>query len=344
MSGNRNTLRWGILGTGLIAREHVIRAIQGAEGCEVLALASRSTDRAEQVAAEFSIPRAYGSYESLLADPEVDAVYLPLPNHLHLPWILTAAGAGKHILCEKPLTLDAAEAERAVAASSDHGVLLMEAFMYRFHPAWTQVRRLVADDQIGQITDIEVWFAFRGVRSDDYRLVPEHGGGALLDLGCYAVSVSRWFFGDDPAIVRASARRHPATGVDMTLSAILDFGMATATFTCSMEMEPDHRIRLHGTKGWLSIDDPFNCPPATATNIVIATGGTEHPHGSTLTRLSVPPADQYGLQATAFASAVMAGGPAPIPAVDSVANMRLLDRIAAATVESSSTDTEGKEA
>ncbi len=330
MTVHRAPVRWGILGTGLIGREHVIPAIKRADRCELLALASRSIERARDVCADFAVPRAYGSYEELLADPDIDAVYLPLPNHLHAPWIARAADAGKHVLCEKPLTLTADEAAAAAAYCRDRDVLLMEAFMYRFHPAWTEARRLVAAGAIGTITDVEVWFAFRGVRSGDYRLNPAFGGGALLDVGCYAVNLSRWFLGDDPRSVQATARRHPSTGVDMTLSAILDYDIATAAFTCSMEMEPDHRIRLHGTDGWLSIEDPFNCPADVQTTITVATGGDDHPHDSSIAQISVAAADQYALQATAFATAVLQGGPVPLPPADSVANLRLLERLAAA--------------
>jgi len=252
------TVRWGVLGTGLIARNHVFDAIRGAELCELRAVASRDGQRAADAAAEHDIEFAYGSYEELLADPNIDAVYLPLPNHLHAPWIRAAADAGKHVLCEKPLTLDGAEAEAVTAHCRARGVLLMEAFMYRFHPAWVEARRLIADGVIGRILDVAVWFAFRTTRSDDYRLVPEKGGGALLDVGCYAVNVSRMLLGDDPGAVHAAARLDPGTGIDITFSAVLDYGDAYCTFTCSMEHEPDHRVRVHGTGGWLSITDPFN--------------------------------------------------------------------------------------
>jgi predicted dehydrogenase len=327
---SRTTVRWGVLGTGLIARNHVFESIRRAESCELRAVASRDGRRAGAVAAEYGIGCAYGSYEDLLADPTIDAVYLPLPNHLHAPWIRAAADAGKHVLCEKPLTLDTAEAEAVAAHCRARGVLLMEAFMYRFHPAWVEARRLIATGAVGRILDVAVWFAFRTTRAGDYRLVPEQGGGALLDVGCYAVNVSRMLLGDDPDAVHAVAGLDATTGVDTTFSAILDYGDARCTFTCSMEHESDHRVRIYGTRGWLSIADPFNCPPDRATTITIATGGDDHPHHSSRRVIDVAAADQYGLQATAFARAILQRAASPLPVEDSVANMRLIGRLSAA--------------
>jgi predicted dehydrogenase len=320
-------LRWGILGTGLIARTHVIAALQGAERCEVTAIASRTKERAEEVAAGFGIPRAYGSYEDLLADPDVDCVYLPLPNHLHAPWITRAADAGKHILCEKPLTLTSAEADEAAACAAANNVLLMEAFMYRFHPAWVATRGLIADGAIGRVTDVAIWFAFRSTRPTDYRHSADDGGGALYDVGCYAVDASRMLLGDEPDNVLGTARIDPVSGVDLTFSGILDYGDAFATFTCSMEQEPQHSVVIHGTAGWLSIADPFNCPANVDTTITIGNGGDHHPHASTIRTFAVPAADQYGLQATALVDAILHDEPAPVPIEGSIANMRLLERL-----------------
>lgn len=330
MSGSDGRVRFGILGTGLIAQNHVIPALQGAQRCDLVGIASRAADKAQDVAAAFSIPRAYGSYEDLLADPEIDAVYLPLPNDLHGPWTKRAAAAGKHVLCEKPIALSSAEAEDVAAYCSARGVIAMEAFMYRFHPAWDAVRQLIADGAIGRLTDVGTWFSFRTNRDGDYRLNFDAGGGALYDVGCYAVNVSRMLLGDEPQRVLGVARRDPETGVDMTFSGILDYGDAFATFTCSMEQEPQHSIVIHGTGGWISIADPFNCPPDVATTVTIGTGGDHHPHASHIKEVTVPVANQYGLQATALADAILDGGPSPLPLEDSIANMRLLERLFAA--------------
>ncbi|MGD8485593.1 MAG: Gfo/Idh/MocA family oxidoreductase [Chloroflexota bacterium] len=327
----RGAVRWGVLGTARIARNYVFEAIREAELCELTAVASRDEARARAAAAEFGIPRVHASYEALLADPDIEAVYLPLPNDLHAPWIRAAADAGKHILCEKPLTLDAAEADAVAAYCRDRDVLLMEAFMYRFHPAWAEVRRLLAEDAIGRLTDLEIWFVFRSRQAaSDYRMTMARGGGALLDVGCYAVNLSRMLLGDEPDSVLAAARLDPSGEVDLTFSAILDYGDARSVFTASMEQEPDHRVRLHGTKGWLSVADPFNCPADHVTTITLASGGDAHPHHSSLRTLEVAAADHYGLQATSFARAILDGRPSPVPAEDAAANMRLIERLFAA--------------
>jgi predicted dehydrogenase len=321
-------VRWGVLGTAKIARNHVFEAIRDAELCELTGVASRDVGRAEACAADFGIERVYGSYEALLADPDIDAVYIPLPNDMHGPWTRAAADAGKHILCEKPLALDAAEAEAVAAYCQERGVLLMEAFMYRFHPAWTEIRRLLAEGAIGQLTALEIWFAFRAVRDpNDYRLRKESGGGALLDLGCYAVNLSRWLLGDEPSGIDASVRVDPEGDVDLTFSAILEYGEARSVFTVSIEQEPDHRVRLHGTEGWMSVADPFNCPADYATTITVATGADQHPHDSTLRTIDVAAANQYGLEATALSRAILDGAPSPVPASDAAINLRLLGRL-----------------
>ena len=320
-------VRWGVLGTALIARTHVIPALQGAEGCTLTAIASRTSGGAESVAREFGIPTAFGSYESMLQDPDIDCVYVPLPNHLHAEWIMRVADAGKHILCEKPLTLSSEEAERVAAHCAERGVLVMEAFMYRFHPAWDTVRSLIAGGRIGRVTDVHVWFSFRSTRPTDYRHDASSGGGALYDVGCYAVDVIRTLLGDEPAAVHGVARMDREIDVDMTFAALLDYGDATASFTCSMEQEPQHSVVIHGTEGWISIADPFNCPADHSTTVSIGTGGDHHPHASTAEHIAVPVADQYGLQATAFAEAITAGGPSPIPMSSSVANAKLIDRL-----------------
>ena len=320
-------VRWGVLGTALIARQHVIPALQVAERCELRGIASRSRTSAEEVAAEFSIPHAYDSYEAMLADPEIDAIYVPLPNDMHARWTVRALAAGKHVLCEKPITLTVAEVDEVSATAAEHNVLAMEAFMYRFHPAWDEVRRLLAEGTIGRITDVSIWFGFRSTRPDDYRHTLATGGGALYDVGCYCIDVCRTLLGPEPDEVLATARIGPESGVDMTFTAILDYGQATATFTCSMEQEPQHSIVIHGTGGWISIADPFNCPKDHTTTVTIGRGGNHHPHATTVETLPVPMADQYGLQATTFADAILNGTEAPLPIQDSVANMRLLERL-----------------
>jgi predicted dehydrogenase len=320
-------LGWGILGTALIARQHMIPALQEAAAVDLLAVASRHKDNAVRCATDFSIPTAHSPYEALLADDRIDCVYLPLPNQLHASWIMRAADSGKHILCEKPLALTVVEAERVADHCADRGIVVMEAFMYRFHPAWVQARDIIAGGRIGRITDVAVWFSFRSTRPTDFRHTERSGGGALYDVGCYAVDVIRTFLGDHPEHVVATARLDPTSGVDLTFSGILDYGSATGTFTCSMEQEPRHTVIVHGTDGWISVADPFNCPADFETTISIGTGGSHHPHASSVETISIPAANQYALQATAMSRAILAGEPSPHPIQETIHNTRIIERL-----------------
>ena len=226
-------LRWGILSTADIARKKVIPGIQKAERCEVVAIASRDAANARSVADELGIATAHGSYEALLADDGVDAVYIPLPNHLHAEWTIAAARAGKHVLCEKPLAMTAADAARMVDACEEAGVRLMEAFMYRVHPSWVAVREIVASGRIGRLSSVQSWFSYYNDDPTNIRNQLDAGGGALFDIGCYTVNLSRMLFGSEPVAVHASMTRDPATGVDTTASAILEFVEGVAAFTVS---------------------------------------------------------------------------------------------------------------
>jgi len=229
---NGGVVRWGILSTANIGVRKVIPATQKAERCEVVAIASRDGERAARTAAELGIPRAHEGYEALLADPDVDAVYIPLPNSEHAAWTIAAARAGKHVLCEKPLAMTAAEAEEMVRACANEGVLLMEAFMYRLHPSWESVRELVASGRIGRLRAVQSWFSFFNDDPGNIRNVPELGGGALYDIGCYCINLSRMLFGSEPTGIEAWVTRD-ATGTDVLTSAILAFDDAVAAFTCS---------------------------------------------------------------------------------------------------------------
>ncbi|MGZ8630309.1 MAG: Gfo/Idh/MocA family protein [Actinomycetota bacterium] len=321
------TLRWGIVSPAKIGRQKVIPAIQRAQRCEVVAIASRDAGRARSAADALDIPRSHGSYEALLADPDVDAVYIPLPNHLHAEWTVAAARAGKHVLCEKPLALTAADAERMIGACIDAGVVLMEAFMYRLHPTWVAVRELVASGRIGELRAVQSWFSYFNDDPSNIRNIVEVGGGALYDIGCYNVNLSRMVFGVEPSNIRAWVIREPVRGVDVTTSAILDFGgWGVATFTCSTRAAPDQRVHVYGTEGRISIGIPFNIPPDLPTEVWVTVGG-EPPVRPAVEVLTFPPADQYTIQAEAFAAAVLDGAPVPTPIEDSVANLRVIERI-----------------
>jgi predicted dehydrogenase len=328
-------LRWGVLSTARIGRSKVIPGIQGAPNCEVVAIASRDRALAERTAAELGIPTAHGSYESLLADPTVEAVYVPLPNHLHAPWSIAAAEAGKHVLCEKPLALTAADAERMIEAAERAGVRLMEAFMYRLHPSWLAARELVRSGRIGRLTAVHTWFSYYNDDPANIRNVLAVGGGALYDIGCYGVNLSRMLFHDEPTRVEGIVVRDPMSGTDVVTSAILAFGDGLATFTCSTRVEDDQRVDIYGSAGRISIEIPFNIPPDRQTRVFVTAGGEPPvaPHTETLT---FEPADPYTAEAEAFAAAVLEDRPVPVPPSDAVGNLRVIERILASTPPSAS--------
>jgi predicted dehydrogenase len=321
-------LRWGILSTADIGVSKVIPAIQRAADCEVVAIASRDGARARAAADELGIPVAHASYEALLAD-DVDAIYLPLPNDLHAPWTIAAVEAGKHVLCEKPLALDAAQAQVMVAAADAAGVKLAEAFMYRHHPTWVDAVRLVRTGAIGELRAVQSWFSYYNDDPANIRNRPEHGGGALMDIGCYCINLSRLLFDAEPVAVEAIVQRDPVMGVDTVTSALLGFeGGGHASFTCSMRAEPDQRVHIVGERGRIDIEIPFNIPPDRATRIRVTAGGDPPVAPSTEVR-TYAAADAYTLQAEAFARAVIDDTDVPVPLTDAVANQQVIDTILA---------------
>ena len=321
-------VRWGVLGCAAIAVNKVIPAMQRSELCDVTAIASRDAPTAATAAAELGIPRHYGGYQELLDDPDIEAVYIPLPNHLHAPWTLRAAAAGKHVLCEKPLAMSSAEAQEMVDGCRTAGVALMEAFMYRLHPLWVRVRELVRDGAVGELEAIQAFFSYRNLDPLNIRNVSEFGGGALMDIGCYPVNVARMMFDAEPISVAGVVRRDPQFGTDALTSAVLDFGGRHATFTCSTQLEDDQRVHLMGTEGRLLVEIPFNIPPDRPTRIIRAAGGSP-PVEPGIEIIEVPPADQYAAQCDAFSAAVRSGEPVPTPPSDAVANMVVIERILA---------------
>jgi predicted dehydrogenase len=322
-------LRWGILSTANIAIQKVIPGMRRAEHTDVVAIASRDPANARAVADRLGIPTAHGSYEALLADPDVDAVYIPLPNHLHMEWSIAAVGAGKHVLCEKPLALTAADAERMAEAAQSAGVHLMEAFMYRHHPSWVAVRELVASGRIGRLAAIQSWFSYFNDDASNIRNILDFGGGALYDIGCYCINLSRMLFGGEPGRVTAAVRRDPIDGTDVVTSATLEFEHGIASFTCSTRTETDQRVHIYGTTGRISVGIPFNIPPDRPTTITITAGG-DPPVAPASEVMTFPTKDPYAAEAEAFARAVLDGKPTPVPPVDAVANLRVIEAIFAA--------------
>jgi len=317
---------WGVLGTASIARRKVIPAIQRSDFGRVVAIASRSKDIASEVADELEIDRPHGSYQELLSDPDVEAVYIPLPNHLHAKWTLAAADAGKHVLCEKPLATSGAEAQTMIAASKKAGIKLMEAFMYRLHPLWVETLRLVRQGTIGELRAVQSFFSYRNLDPDNIRNIADFGGGALLDIGCYPVNVARMLFDAEPTAVKSAIRRDPSFHTDTLTSVLLDFEVGHATFTCSTQLEDDQRVHIHGTEGRLTIEIPFNIPPDRPTRILHFAGG-QPPTDPGLSIYEIPAADQYQIQADAFAKAVREDTEVPTPPTDAVANLEVLERI-----------------
>jgi predicted dehydrogenase len=322
-------LRWGILSTAKIATGKVIPGILKADRCEIVAIASRDAELARGAAASFGIPNAHGSYEALLGDPDVDAVYIPLPNHLHAEWTIAAVGAGKHVLCEKPLAMTAADAERMIEAADAAGVHLMEAFMYRHHPSWVAARGLVEAGRIGRLAAVQTWFSYFNDDAANIRNIRAFGGGALFDIGCYAVNLSRMLFDGEPTRIVASIRRDPGSGVDVHTSAILDFDAGIAGFTCSTRTETDQRVDIYGTDGRISIEIPFNIPPDRPTRISLTAGG-DPPVAPATEVLEFPTADPYTVEAEIFATAILDDLPTPVPPADAVANLRVIESIFAA--------------
>ncbi|HEV7199612.1 MAG TPA: Gfo/Idh/MocA family oxidoreductase [Candidatus Limnocylindria bacterium] len=321
-------LRWGILSTADIGRTKVIPGIQKGNRCDVVAIASRDEGRARETARALGIPRAHGSYEALLADAEVDAVYIPLPNHLHAEWTLAAARAGKHVLCEKPLATTAADAERMIEVCRAEGVQLMEAFMYRLHPSWVAVRELVAGGRIGQLVAVDSWFSYFNDDPANIRNIAAVGGGALYDIGCYSVNLSRMLFGSEPTGIHAVLRRDPVGGTDVLTSGLLEFGDGVATFTCSTRAEDDQRVEIYGTTGRISIGIPFNIPPDRPTEVFVTAGGNP-PVDPDTEVLTFATADPYTVEAEYFAAAVLEDRPVPVPPEDAVANLHVIEQILA---------------
>ena len=319
-------VRWGILSTADIGRTKVVPAIQRARRCRVVAVGSRDVERARDYAGELGIERVHASYAELLADPDVDAVYIPLPNNLHAEWTIKAAEARKHVLCEKPLAMNAPEAAHIVEACEQHGVLLAEAFMYRLHPSWQAVREIVDSGRIGELLAVQSWFGYYNDDPANIRNIASAGGGALYDVGCYCVSLSRLLFRGEPRHVQAAMVRDPRMGVDVLTSAILDFDGGIASFGCSTRLETDQRVHIYGTRGRISIGIPFNIPPDRPTEVYVTAGG-DPPVAPSTEVLRFETADPYTVQAEYFAAALIDGTPLPFPPSDAVANMRVIDEI-----------------
>jgi len=314
-------IRWGILSTAKIGTRQVIPAMLLGECCDIAAIASSSIEKARSAAASLGIPKAYGSYDALLQDPEIEAVYIPLPNHLHVPWSIKALKAGKHVLCEKPIALTEAEAADLQAAAAKHPQLkIMEAFMYRHHPQWQRTRQMVVEGAIGELRTIQSFFSYNNIDPANIRNIAEFGGGGLMDIGCYCISLSRFIFGAEPGRVCGIVEYDPDFKTDRLASGILDFGRGTSTFTCSTQLAPFQRVNIFGTEGRVEIEIPFNAPVDRPCKLTFQ-------RGSESGEICFDICNQYTIQGDLFAKAVLEDGQVPTSLDDAVANMRVIEAL-----------------
>jgi len=314
-------VRWGVLSTAKIGVKKVIPSMQLGDLCEITAIASRMLEKAQTVSRQLHIPKAYGTYEELLSDPEIEVVYIPLPNHLHVPWSIKALKAGKHVLCEKPIALTVTEAKELLDAARKYPKLkIMEAFMYRHHPQWQKTRQLVSEGKIGELRTIQSFFSYYNVDPGDVRNIAEIGGGGLMDIGCYCISLSRFIFGHEPQRVCGIMEYDPQFNTDRLTSGILDFVEGTSTFTCSTQLAPFQRVNIFGTDGFVKIEIPFNAPADKPCKIIFQ-------HGKKTNEISLDIYDQYMIQCDSFSRAVLEDSEVPSPLEDAVANMIVLEAL-----------------
>ena len=318
-------IRWGVLGAANIAIKKVIPAMQRGEFCEVAAIASRNLERARRATRDLNIPKFYGSYEDLINDAEIDAVYNPLPNNLHCEWTTKAATAGKHVLCEKPIAMTIAEAEKLIETRNQTGVKIQEAFMVRTHPQWLAVRDLVQQDRIGRLQAITGFFSYFNIEAANIRNKTETGGGALFDIGCYCINISRFITGEEPRAVSALIERDPETKIDKTTSAILDFPTCQSTFTCSTQLVPHQRMQFFGSKGRIEVEIPFNIPVDQPTRIFLDDGADLF--GANVETIKIPAANQYTIQGDLFSRAILENSEQAISLEDSLKNTAVIEAV-----------------
>ena len=318
-----NKVRWGVLSTSNFAQTKVIPAMLKAEHTELVAIASRDLAKAQAAANKFGLPKAYGSYEELLADPDIDVIYNPMPNHQHVPWSIKALEAGKHVLCEKPIGLSPAEAQLLLDAARHFPHLkIMEAFMYRLHPQWVRAKQIVQAGGIGELRTIQSFFSYFNRDGNNIRNKAAVGGGGMMDIGCYNVSFSRFIFDAEPKRVMGLLDYDPEFETDRIASGLLDFGKGTATFTCSTQLTSYQRANIFGTEGRVEVEIPVNAPPDKPCRIW-------HQRGTNIEEISFDICDQYILETDAISLAVHNNTPVPTPLEDALANMKVIEAVVA---------------
>ena len=318
-------VRWGILGAANIALKKVIPAMRGSALAQVAAIASRDIAKARAAASDLGIPRAYGSYQELIDDPDIEAIYNPLPNHLHVPWSIRAAERGKHVLCEKPIALTAGEARKLLAARDRYGVQIGEAFVVRTHPQWLKVKEIVSSGRIGELRLISGHFSYYRRDPGDIRSRVEWGGGGLMDVGCYPITISRWLFDAEPTEVVGLVDRDPEMQIDRLTSGMLRFERGQATFSCAMQLVHYQMMQIFGTTGRIAVEIPFNAPPRDECRIFVDDG--RDVAGSGIETITFPPVDQYTLQADRFSEAIRGVGTVPVSLEDAIGNMAVIDAL-----------------
>jgi xylose dehydrogenase (NAD/NADP) len=314
-------LRWGILGCAGIAKRAVIPGIQQSQTGEVAAIASRSEDNARKTAEELNIPTAYGSYEALLSDETIDAIYIPLPNHLHKEWTIKAAQAGKHVLCEKPIALNAEEAAEMVAACQQAGVKLVEAFMHRHHPRYAMIQQIIQSGEIGQVRGIHGAFTFNSSKNaGNVRFNQDMGGGSLYDVGVYPISTARMLLGQEPEAATVHAFFSPEhDNVDMMASGILEFpGGVALTFDCGMWAAGRNVLEVLGTDGRIEVPCAYVSRQNAEDHFFVIVNGERR-------EVEVPYVNQYALQADDFGRSVLEGSALKYESSDALLNMRVID-------------------
>jgi predicted dehydrogenase len=323
------TVRWGVLGVSKFAMTKVIPAMKSCTGARITAIASRDAGRAQAAASQIGIDKAYGSYEQMLADPDIDVIYNPLPNHLHVPWSVEAANAGKHVLCEKPVGMNTKEVRELIAARDRNNVQIAEAFMVRTHPQWVRAVELAKSGAIGELRAVQTAFGYFNRDGNNIRNKLDLGGGALMDIGCYGVYVSRWLFGGEPRRVIAVTDRDPDFSTDRLTSAMLDFAGGQASFVCGTQQTPFQRVQIIGSKARIEIQVPFNAVPGEQMKFWIDDGSDLR--GGAAKLEEAPACDQYTIQGDVFSAAMRGEGSVAVSLEDAFGNMAVIEALFAST-------------
>ncbi len=313
-------MKFGVLGVSGHFLKRIINPILQSESVEIYGLASRNYERAKETAEKYGIPKYYGSYDELLNDSDIDAIFNPLPNHMHKEWIYKSIDAKKHVLCEKPIAMNTTETEEIISYVNGSGLSVMEAFMIRFHPKWQKAKALVDNGYIGRVSHIHTVFSYNNQDPANIRNILETGGGALLDIGCYAINTARYILGKAPERVISMIDKHPEFQTDMTTSAILDYGGVRSLFTVSTAVYPQQQVKIFGTEGTVTVTIPFN-------DVSEIPGIILFENGETSMEIEVAPVNQYRLMFEAFAKSITDNVEVPFPLSDSLLNMRTIDAV-----------------